>query len=277
MRKNKIGWLVYHPEKKRRKKNSFDDNSNIGARVIIELIKQGNGVEVTFCSSATASEFEIVLVSFTSTYDIYAFYKEVALKEEWQPGKRKFLVIGGGFGMQNPTTIRNYVDYAVFGRAETFICQMMDTILGGSTFEHQSVMNLPDIHKVVLGQADHLLDFDFFHEKFVGCARKCKFCHYSWSRKPLLPKEVHWQLGGHGEDVYGIGSGGSMEMMLKEITSLKKKPGRVRTGLDGYSERLRFLYGKKITNEQLTEAVEHIGNFDGVTFFDVYNIGSMPT
>lgn len=277
MKTNKIGLLVYNPERKRKKTSSFDSNSNMGARVVIELIRIKNSQEVDFCSAATAHNYEIVLVPFTSTYDVYAFYKEVALREDWQPKNRKFTVVGGGFGMQNPTTIRNYVDYAVFGRAEGFLHELIDSLLGGSIFEHPSVMKLPNIYKVKIGQAEELMDLDFFHERFVGCVRKCKFCHYTWMRKPTLSPEVNWIQGGEFDDGYKVGSKASIEVMLKEVKNIDKKYGRVRAALDGYSERLRFLYGKKITSEDFIEAVEHVGSFDKASFFDLYNIGSLPS
>jgi hypothetical protein len=114
---NDCAFLCYWPYKQRQDNNSFDGNYNIGARVIMDVLAR-RGIECGFCTPETAKDYRVVFVSFTSDYDCLAFYTAVSLLKSWQPGTRNFVVVGGGEGMQNPTVIRNYVDYAVFGRAE---------------------------------------------------------------------------------------------------------------------------------------------------------------
>ena len=270
---NEIAFLMYYPHKQRQNNNSFEGNYNIGANVIMDVLRR-KGIECNYCTVDTANKFKIVLVSFTSDYDCLAFYKSVALLPSWQPNKRHFIVIGGGEGIQNPTTIRNYIDYAVFGRAENIIYDLIDTVLGGELFTHESVMNLPELHKVKLAQVKKLYPYEIdlgkekkWIETFVGCPNKCKFCHYTWSRK--------W-IGG---DTYYQGNltmNRSVEILWKDIPSFTEKQGRIRTAIDGFSERLRKAYGKNISNEEIENGINHIGSFEGNTVLMVYNISNMP-
>ncbi len=268
MKKNDIAFLIYEPYKSKRKNNSFDGNGNAGANVIIDILAMSD-INVDFCLPSGADKYRVILVSLTSTYDLYSFYQSVAMLPKWQKNKRKFKVVAGGFGMQNPTTVRNYVDYAVFGRAENFIYGIINTLLGGGIPEHESVMNLPDIHIVKMAQATTgLLDTKTYKEKFTGCPEMCAFCHYAWVRK---------RQGETNEYVQGdLTKGASPELLLKNLVKVDKKMGRVRTAIDGFSERLRA-FGKKISNEDIKRGFEHIGSFNGNTVVVCYNIGSFPT
>lgn len=272
-----VAFLCYWPLKQRQDNNSFDGNYNIGARVIMDVLSTA-GIECEFCTPDTAKDYRIVLVSFTSDYDCIAFYTSVSLLPQWQPDKRTFTVIAGGEGVQNPTSIRRYLDYAVFGRAEDIISGLVKDVLGGGTnYQHESVMHLPDIFPVKEHQASCLYPRDIrlgegrgkrdWRESFIGCPNKCLFCHYSWSRK--------W-IGG---DTYYQGEltmNRSVEVLWKDILNMTKKEGRVRTAIDGFSERLRFAYGKRITNQEIIDGINHIGSFGGTTVVMVYNISNMP-
>ncbi len=264
---NDVAFLVYAPEKQRRQNNSFDGNDNIGAKVIIDIL-QKHHFDVRFCAPETANKYKVVMVSLTSTYDVYAFYKSVALRPEWQRKNRTFKVVAGGFGMQNPYPIRNIVDVAVFGRAEKIIVPLVSALLNGKTFEHESVMNLPDVHQVKIAQTEELYSSSVFNEEFIGCPNKCLFCHYTWARKPV----------GHGKTyVQGTLTGGSSpELLFNDLSTVTQKCGRIRTALDGFSERLRFAYGKNISNETIINNIHHIGSFEGNTVVICYNIGNFP-
>jgi hypothetical protein len=270
-----IAFLAYYPTKKRQDNNSFEGNYNIGANVIMDVLKR-KGINCDICTPDTAYKYQIVLVSLTSDYDLLALYRAVALLPSWQPG-RKFKVISGGAGMQNPTTVRQYIDYAVFGRAETIIVDLIGCIMGGNIFKHESVMNLPDIHPVKLCQAQELYPFDIdlgggrgkrqWKESFVGCPNKCLFCHYTWARKRV----------GSGTYYQGdLTMNRSIECLWKDIPKIDKKEGRIRTAIDGFSERLRFAYGKRISNQEIVDGINHLGSFSGTTVALVYNISNMP-
>jgi len=53
--------------------------------------------------------------------------------------------------------------------------------------------------------------------------------------------------------------------------------GRVRVAIDGFSQRLRYAYGKRISNADIVAGVEHAGSFEGTTVLLIYNICNMPT
>lgn len=243
----------------------------------MDVLKR-NGIDVDVCTSDTAKNYRIVLVSLTSEYDCMALYKSVAQLPSWQRGKRAFAVIAGGAGLQNPITIRNYIDYAVFGRAENIIYPLVDCVLGSRKYEHESVMCLPEIHPVKYCQSDKLYPYEIglgkgrgcrqWKESFIGCPNKCLFCHYSWARK---------KIGGETYYQGDLTMKRSIECLWKDIPKINKKEGRIRTAIDGFSERLRMLYGKRITNKEIVEGIEHLGSFGGTTVALVYNISNMPT
>jgi radical SAM superfamily enzyme YgiQ (UPF0313 family) len=269
----KIAILVYKPYKKKRKDESFDGNDNIGILVVKSILERA-GFDVGYCSVDSANQNDIVLVSLTSTFDVYSFYKSVAKNAPWK--KRQFKVVCGGFGLQNPYPIRNYIDYGVFGRCEGFIADFIKSIADGDPFDHESIMVLPDVTPVKIAQADKCLDFGVeynhgkeFIESFIGCPNKCKFCHYTWSRK---------SIGHHGEYVNETLSGSSSpEMTWKQLMKTTGKLGRVRSAIDGLSERLRYLFGKKISNGDIIEGIERLGGYGGNTVCVTYNIGNFPT
>lgn len=235
------------------------------------------GIETEFCTADTAKNYRVVLVSFTSDYDCIAFYTSTCLLQSWQPGKRSFKVIGGGEGMQNPTVIRNYLDFAVFGRAEDIVVDLISAILGGGDYRNDSVMCLPEITSVKEHQVRELYPYDIrlgngrgkrdWKESFMGCPNKCLFCHYSWSRK--------W-IGGETYYQGDLTMNRSVEVLWKDVMQITRKEGRIRTAIDGFSERLRYSYGKRISNDEIVQGINHIGSFDGTTVVMVYNISNMP-
>jgi hypothetical protein len=273
MSQEEVAFLVYAPLRQRRADDSFDGNANIGAKVVADVLNR-HGIAVGYCSPETASRYRLVLVSLTSTNDVFAFYKAVALLPEWQPGKRSFRVLAGGFGMQNPTAIRHYLDYAAFGRAHGWIAEVVDTILAGRDVSHDSVMRLPDISPVTISQGALYPELvEGFRESFTGCPLKCCFCHYTWARthndsdKASAGSYVQTSLSG----------GATPELTWDGLVAYDKKAGRLRVAIDGCSERLRYIYGKRISNDDIIVGVRRIGRFEGTTTLLVYNIGNMPT
>ena len=233
-----------------------------------ELIN--HGINVCFCDAVTAIDFDIVLVSITSSYDLIALLSEVRGLEWWQPQARRFKVFAGGAGLTNPVAIRQYVDYAVFGRCDDWIANAVDAVLCGGSPSHESIMHLPDIHRVVVAQAKKLYyrKIGDWGEDFIGCQHSCMFCLYRWSRKFIGSRKSYINTS--------LCDGSSPEMMYKDLCSLPRKVGRIRCAIDGFSERLRFAYGKHITNDMIIDGIEHVGDFAGVSTMLVYNIANMP-
>jgi radical SAM superfamily enzyme YgiQ (UPF0313 family) len=261
-----VAFLIFDPLKAKRKNNSFDGNGNVGASVVKELL-ENDGLQVGFCTPQTAKNFKIILVSMTSSYDIISFYKNVSPLAHWKRVNRKFKVVCGGFGMQNPVSIRNYIDYAIFGRGEGVVEPLVKALLDGKTYEHKSIMALPDIAPVWINQPEKLLSMKCYSETFSGCPHKCLFCHFTWARVRIGDESAYVQT-----DL----TGGSPELTWKQMLKWEQKIGRARSAIDGFSERMRYSFGKRISDEEIVEGINHRGSFEGNTVLTVYNIGNMP-
>jgi len=267
--------LVYEPLRQRREDNSFDGNDNVGGKVIIDVLDRA-GLRVGYVTAATAHTVPLVLISLTSTNDIYALYTSIALRPEWQPGQRQFKVLAGGFGMQNPIPIRKYVDYAAFGRAHEWVLDVVRSILEGKQVQHPSIMDCAQLNPVVISQADlypHAVAG--YTETFTGCPLKCKFCHYTYARKHAGSDDSYATGGVYAQST--LTGGASPEVTWPQLLTWPKKAGRVRVAIDGVSERLRYLYGKHISNADIVDGINQMGSFGpNATTLMVYNIGNMP-
>ena len=240
---------------------------SIGASVLMDELRR-SGYSVDICDYRTAFNYTHVLVSMTATDDIYDIFLQ-CYKNKWK--NRTFTAFVGGFGCQNPIALSDFVDYAFFGRADGII---IDFLKNPENYKEYS-FNLKTPHKIRLRQIEKLYPHPVIYganktrwtEKFIGCPYRCKFCHYSHNRK---------YIGGGGYVNNGL-STGSPEVMLKDICNLTEKIGRLTAALDGYSERLRFAYGKKITWDMVEEALDTLASFKGSTYFKLYNICNFPT
>lgn len=267
-------FLVYAPLRQRRADNTFDGNDNVGAKVIADVLTR-NGFKVGYVTPESAHTVSLVLVSLTSTYDVYAFLQSVALRADWQPGRRKFIVLAGGFGMQNIIPIRHFVDYAAFGRAHSWVSAIVDALLAGNMPSHPSLMTVADCNKVVIAQ-DPLYEHevDGFKETFTGCPLKCKFCHYTYARKHQ-GNDSSYDAKNYVQ--ISLTGGGTPEVTWPQLLTWGKKAGRVRVAIDGFSERLRYLYGKRISNQDIVSGINQIGSFGpNATTLLVYNIVNFP-
>lgn len=203
-------FLVFEPLRQRREDNSFDGNDNIGAKVIADTLTRA-GFKVGYVTPESAHTVSLVLVSLTSTYDIYAYYAAVALRSEWQPENRKFKILAGGFGMQNPVPIRKYVDYAAFGRAHEWVSDIVNAIKSGQAPSHPSLMDCRELNPVTISQGDlYKHEVDGWREDFTGCPLKCKFCHYTYARKHAGSDESYASGGVYSQST--LTGGGSPEV-----------------------------------------------------------------
>jgi len=244
-----------------------NNSISIGASVLIDEL-QRNRYNVDICTYKTAFQYTHVLVSMTATDDIYDIFLQCH-KNNWQ--NRNFTAFVGGFGCQNPIALSDFIDYAFFGRADGVI---VDFLQNPEKYNDYSFA-LKNPHKITVRQVEKLYPYSIIYganktrwtEKFIGCPYKCKFCHYSHNRNYI----------GNGNYINNGLSTGSPEIMLKDICKLTEKLGRLTAALDGYSERLRFMYGKKITWQMLEEAMDTLASFKGNTYFKLYNICNFPT
>lgn len=257
------------------KNKNRNDSISIGASVIIDELAH-HGIVVDICDYKTAFQYKVVLVSMTATDDLFDLYGNMH-RNGWN--YRTFTVMVGGFGCQNPWALAEFADYAWFGRSDGLIVQGVNLLLDGKDLttcvNFECVSRLSEPRRVQLRQVLELYprtvrygkNNSVWTEKFVGCPNRCKFCHYSWNRK---------RLGGHNYINDGL-SAGSPEVMLMDVCNQETKFGRFTTALDGYSERLRFLFGKKITWDDVESALDHIAGFKGNTYMKLYNIHNFPT
>lgn len=268
----KIAFLVF-PDwlSPRRDNKSFDGVSNIGAYMLMDVAER-NGISIGFCSVDTAFEQDIVLVSMTSQFDVLSFYKTVRRHPDWQKGRRKFRVLCGGFGMQNPFPILDYVDSFWFGRCEDEFMNWLSI----EDYEHESLMYpdkpktckihqsaclYPHTFKLHTGINGH----DNFREKIMGCPNKCLFCHFSFSRKHI-PTSEHYNLNNYGKS--------TQELDMFNIDDIDYKIPMITIGLDGITERLRRLVNKPISDELVKETILRISyntkcNGVRLTFYNI--------
>lgn len=251
-----------------------NDAISIGALCIKKELEL-HGWKVDICNYQYAHKYRLVLVSMTSTWDIYDIYKQMK-NANWN--NRQFIAIVGGFGCQNPFALYNFVDYAFFGRAENIINEVCTNAILNKNLDYSFITPLNKVRKTIARPVQQLYDFSVKYGKnnstwtelFTGCPHKCKFCHYSYNRKNLRKGNLNEYIND------GI-STGSKEIMLVDIPKYTEKLGRVTAALDGYSERLRYLFGKHISWEQVEQSLDHLASFKGNVYLKLYNIVNFPT
>lgn len=269
----RVAFLVFPDWKKTRRKNgSLDGVSNIGAYMLIDVAERA-GRHIGFCSVDTATQNDIVLVSLTSIYDMLAFYREVRLHPDWQK-PRKFRVLCGGFGLQNPFPVLDYVDSFWFGRCEDEFINWLDIV----DYEHESLMR-PDKPKVCrIHQSPELYPHPIrlhngiasncdFTEKIMGCPNKCFFCHFSFSRKHIKTSE-HYNLKQY--------SHATQELDMFNLEELDYSCPKTTIGLDGMSERLRYMVNKRIPDQLVFDTIVSMSQKSEVKgeafYLKLYNI-----
>ena len=272
----RVAFLVYEPKNQRREDNSFDGNDNIGAKVIADTLKNA-GIPIKYVSPESAAhDADIVLISLTSTHDVFALLAAVARLPSWQAKQRKFQVLAGGFGMQNPTAIRDFIDYAAFGRAHEWVSGVVNDMMQGREPQHPSLMDIKRFNSIEIYQGGlYTGEVEGFKEEFTGCPLKCKFCHYTYARKHQGSDDSYNPSPYVQTSLTG---GGTPEVTWDQLLTWKQKAGRVRVAIDGFSQRLRYLYGKRISNDDIINGINNMGSFstEKATTLMVYNIVNFP-
>lgn len=267
-----VAFLVYKSWRPARRKNdSFDGLSNIGAYMLIDKLKR-SGIEVDFCSVDSAKKYKLVLISFTSALDILAFGRVVINHPDWK--KRKFTTVGGGFGMQNPMAVKQWLDYSWFGRGENDI---IDIVKANGHYESISMMdtNKPKVSKIAQSKEIYPYGFNYpnnahgkdqYKETIMGCPNKCFYCHYSWARKHI-DKGKHFELSLYAS---------SQELDMFNVEQYDPKVAQLTAGLDGYSERLRKIVNRQNTNQDIKDFILGVSQRTQITgkalFLRLYNI-----
>ena len=252
---------------------------NIGGEIIAKMV--GEIATIDRVSADMIDGYDCVIISIPSSGQMIDVLK-LAIKHRWD--KRKCRIIVGGYGVQNINLLKGYVDFAFFGRAHDCIDKIIDSALDGNIHPDitDNMMHV-DSPSVVRFRQAPLMSNSIFSEEFTGCPHKCKFCHYTYARK--------FQGKSTGYTQALLTSGSSDEVLYADITGFNEKRGRIRTAIDGFSERLRYLYGKRISNDMIIDGINHLGEiaydtrqddmFGGHelnqrTVMTVYNIANFP-
>jgi len=245
----------------------------IGALVIKKELEL-NGYTVDITDYHGAHQYDLAMVSMTATWDIYEFYRSMKAAN-WH--RRKFFALLGGFGCQNPFALSPFIDAAFMGRAEYIIPEIVDCILNRRDLDYPFITPLINPRVTMARPVQGLYEFGVKYgknksgwtEEFTGCPFTCKFCHYTWNRKNMRNGDITKYIND------GI-TAGSPEIMIKDVLENTDKLGRFTTAMDGYSERLRFLYGKPISWDMIEEAFDHTASFKGNSYIKLYNIANFP-
>jgi len=266
------------PSRDKARRVAFDHQLHMGERVTLDVLARA-GIDVAYCSPATAHEHRVVLVGIPAVSSTLAFYRSVQGLATWRDPVRRFIVIAGGPGMVNPIAIRRFVDLAIFGRSEPVIVDLMRAAIAGTASPGLHVLSPRDPSPVsyaqVKGPYPHPVNIDgrAVSEGPIGCPRLCHYCQYRWTRRP----------SGHGERYsVAISTGGSaVETTADELGNVEPAPGKATIAVDGSSERLRTAIHKPITTAAWVDSfnrwTERRATAGKGSMLTVYNILGLPT
>lgn len=238
--------------KKTYKVESYNVRKFFGIEMIKDVLIRG-GFAVDYAGIATVHKYRIVLVSITSTIDWFSYIRE---RLTWKPGN--YTVIIGGAGVLNIRPVLNSGDIFVFGRGEDIIMPLLESVLSGNEFDHSAVayretfsidreykLNqagvYPHVYKIGTGAE--------YKESAIGCKRKCLFCGYTWQRKytgNFGKSSGEYNRANVDERTIWDYDIGNPDSWFDGISSRY-----IVIGIDGLSERLRFMVNKPITNEMI--------------------------
>jgi hypothetical protein len=226
-----VGILILTDKAKERGgRDVYDAKKNYGINKILSQLDRG----YEYCSTRTMDNYEHVLFSVTSYYDILNLIKSVPLEH-------KSMLHIGGPGVNNIRSLLPIIDTAWFGRCDL---GEVNGILDGK--EYTSLWRklsdpLFDGDYEVCPATISGLGYDGEEELSVGCSQKCKFCHYSWWNKYIQKDESSYKSGyTHYEDFF---------------QSVDWSRGRVLTALDGMTEDTRRKVGKPLSYNVLKEKI----------------------
>ncbi len=250
---------------------SFSVRLFAGVGIIADELKK-HGKDVSYCGVATVNKYDIILISITAAIDWYSFIQE---RIKWPKGDYKVIV--GGAGVLNVRPFLEHFDYAVFGRGEDVINDLVDNIDG---FEHESVCKASDFStkkRYKVAQATRLLGplligdntrkKQTFQEFGLGCKRKCLFCCYSWQRKYNSEINKSYQEGHTAEFTM-------LDLDFKD-TSWARKLRLI--GVDGMSQRLRYMVNKRISKDLLLNFMKTITRFGSGGECKLFCVVGLPT
>lgn len=248
----KIGVLLFYDKINRgTRDNSFQKLPYYGFNYILSELNY----KYDFINITELGKYDYVLCSLTSVMDVENM---IYIFEEYRPDRGQCKIVIGGAGCVNIWSLYDYIDIAVFGRAEGQI----NDILKGSRFDNVwRKDDDPDIcGKYNYRQSQFLIG----DEIMVGCRNKCYFCQYSNTHK-----------------YYGSGNYDPVNAPFPEddwrglrIEGSK----RYLTAWDGLSEETRLRVNKKITDQDIIEKLKsfYMVEREAAINLKIYNIIGYP-
>ncbi|MDO4564830.1 MAG: hypothetical protein Q4C04_04380 [Clostridia bacterium] len=262
------------------KNECMDIRQFTGLRVIIDCLERA-GYTVDYAGRATVHLYDVVLVSLTSDCDWWSF---VAERLRWQRGDYKVII--GGAGVLHISPFIRWGDYFMFGRGEDLIVPLVDAIVRGDEFEHESVANaatfsLDKVYYVAQARNPYphkirISEKRTYDEGTIGCPHKCFFCGYTWHRRFCSTVSNDYRMS---ESLFG-----GMEDKERAMLDLAKNKEGIdfkhlrTTAIDGMSERLRRMVNKPITKEIFQTFLSAMLAYAGKPHqLKLYNVIGYPT
>jgi len=239
----KIAFLKY-PSYQKSRANNFEGKANIGAYVVIDMLER-KGYNCDIVSIRETVNYDLILISFTSVWDVISFCRHVSRYKIWD--KRKFKVLAGGFGMQSHKNLKRYIDFAYYGRLED-VSTLIN--LNGKYLYSVDYSGEIEINRgTYLYEKTININGFVWNEQLLGCPRKCNFCNYSSTRKYITSKEIH-EFNFYNKKT-------SVELDFWSYKNYNNQPN-VTMAIDGWSENLRYSMNKNISNELIRNALIYI-------------------
>lgn len=249
----RVGVLVLNRVTDRATAKHFLKQPNHGLKAILGELNE----PYEFCSAEFINSYEFVLVSLTSVMDVENL---IYTMERYAPETVRAKIIVGGFGVGNIKLLTPYIDIAVFGRAEGQI----NEILAGQDFDNVWRKDQdPKLEgRYAVRQPRYLVD----GELGVGCRNKCRFCQYTFIRRPLVAGQEY-------------NPGTQLTIQETDWAALEvDKQGRYTTAWDGWSQETRRRVAKPITDQDIADKLFEIDNrgIDGTVNIKVFQIVGYP-
>jgi hypothetical protein len=232
-------------------KTGFFLEPNLGLKAVVSELEEPYEI----CYPETINDYEIVLVSLTSVMDvenlIYTF-------EKYAPKTITARIITGGFGCLNIKLIKDYIDVAVFGRAEGQIKAIISGLRFKNTWDKATDPDISGTYEV--RQPQYLVK----GERGVGCLNRCSYCQYTHTRHPIgRAKKYDPGMATQETDFHSL---------------VVDRPGVYVTAWDGFSEVTRLAVKKNIKNSDIINKLVSIGNmgFEKQVFIKIFQIVGYP-
>lgn len=222
----------------------FDGQNYIGLRYIVSEIDKTK-YNIRYVSKDTVDDVDYVLISIISYYDI------INIIHELYGVAHKSKIIVGGPGALNIELIKDIIDYAVIGRGEGLI---NDILAGNVPDGVWSKKNYNFSNKVFVQSLKKYIEIEdpimgFYKEKSIGCPKKCFFCEYSWKNKNV------------GNTKYDSGVA-DRETLFKDIEFSNYKNKDFVSAVDGINEDVRWVINKPLFDGDISKKIGEIYNQD---------------